>query len=201
MFSLDALNVLIQVIFIDLVLAGDNAIVVGMVAARVPAEMRQKVIMAGIAAAVVMRILFSLVAVQLLAIPGLKLVGGLALLYVCWKLYQEIRDSQLEGHGDQESSEASQFTSLRPAIIQIVIADLSMSIDNVIAIAGVSRDYPSILVFGLVLSVAFMIFAATQIAKLLKKFPWIAWIGLVLIVWVAAVMIYEDVMHLTTTYM
>lgn len=200
MFSLDALNVLIQVIFIDLVLAGDNAIVVGMVAARVPAEMRQKVIMAGIAAAVVMRILFSLVAVQLLAIPGLKLVGGLALLYVCWKLYQEVRDSSDEAH-DPENSEASQFTSLRPAIIQIVIADLSMSIDNVIAIAGVSRDYPSILVFGLVLSVAFMIFAATQIARLLKKFPWIAWIGLALIVWVAAVMIYEDVIHLTTTYM
>lgn len=200
MFSLDALNVLIQVIFIDLVLAGDNAIVVGMVAARVPVEMRQKVIMAGIAAAVVMRILFSLVAVQLLAIPGLKLVGGLALLYVCWKLYQEVRESQSE-EDHAQNSEASQFTSLRPAIIQIVIADLSMSIDNVIAIAGVSRDYPSILVFGLVLSVAFMIFAATQIAKLLKRFPWIAWIGLVLIVWVAAVMIYEDVVHLTTTYM
>lgn len=201
MFSLDALSVLIQVIFIDLVLAGDNAIVVGMVASRVPAEMRQKVIMAGIAAAVVMRILFSLVAVQLLAIPGLKLVGGLALLYVCWKLYQEIRESQAADGHDEENSEASQFTSLRPAIIQIVIADLSMSIDNVIAIAGVSRDYPAILVFGLVLSVAFMIFAATQIAKLLKKYPWIAWIGLALIVWVGVVMIYEDVIHLTTTYM
>ena len=201
MFSLDALSVLVQVIFIDLVLAGDNAIVVGMVASRVPAEMRQKVIMAGIAAAVVMRILFSLVAVQLLAIPGLKLVGGLALLYVCWKLYQEIRESQAADGHDEENSEASQFTSLRPAIIQIVIADLSMSIDNVIAIAGVSRDYPAILVFGLVLSVAFMIFAATQIAKLLKKYPWIAWIGLALIVWVGVVMIYEDVIHLTTTYM
>ena len=201
MFSLDALSVLVQVIFIDLVLAGDNAIVVGMVASRVPAEMRQKVIMAGIAAAVVMRILFSLVAVQLLAIPGLKLVGGLALLYVCWKLYQEIRESQAADGDDEENSEASQFTSLRPAIIQIVIADLSMSIDNVIAIAGVSRDYPAILVFGLVLSVAFMIFAATQIAKLLKKYPWIAWIGLALIVWVGVVMIYEDVIHLTTTYM
>jgi len=199
MFSLDGLNVLIQVIFIDLVLAGDNAIVVGMVAARVPAEIRQKVILAGIAAAVVMRILFSLVALQLLAITGLKLLGGLALLWVCWKLYQEIRDFQADGEAlDAEAAEANQFSSLRPAIIQIVIADLSMSIDNVLAIAGVSRDYPVILVFGLVLSVAFMIFAATQIAKLLKRFPWIAWVGLVLIVWVAFTMIYEDVVHIST---
>lgn len=199
MFSFDALNVLVQVIFIDLVLAGDNAIVVGMVAARVPAEMRQKVIMAGIAAAVVMRIGFSLIALQLLAITGIKLLGGLALLWVCWKLYEEIRDSQKpEEELSAEEKEASQFSSLRPAIIQIVIADLSMSIDNVIAIAGVSRDYPAILVFGLVLSVAFMIFAATQIAKLLKRFPWIAWIGLILIVYVAAVMIYEDVVHIST---
>ena len=201
MFSLDAFNVLIQVIFIDLILAADNAIIVGMVASRVPAEMRQKVIMGGIAAAVVMRILFSLVAVQLLAIPGLKLVGGLALFYVCWKLYQEIRESGSADEHDAEASEESQFTSLRPAIIQIVIADLSMSIDNVIAIAGVSRDYPAILVFGLVLSVAFMIFAATQIAKLLKKYPWIAWVGLVVIVWVGIQMIYEDVIHLTSTYL
>jgi len=138
--SLDALNVLVQVIFIDLVLAGDNAIIVGLVASRVPPEMRKKVILWGIGAAVVMRIGFSLITVQLLNIVGLKLIGGAL---------------------------PKPFTSMRPAIIQIVIADLSMSIDNVLAIAGVSRDYPAILVFGLALSVAFMIFAATLIAKLL----------------------------------
>lgn len=200
MFSFDALNVLVQVIFIDLVLAGDNAIVVGMVASRVPAEMRQKVILAGIGAAVVMRIGFSLITVQLLAIPGLKLVGGLALLWVCWKLYQEIRESAYSDEAlDAEAAQASQFTSLRPAIIQIVVADLTMSIDNVIAIAGVSRDYPMILVFGLALSVAFMIFAATQIAKLLQRYPWIAWVGLALIVWVGVNLIYEDIVHLSGT--
>lgn len=186
--SLDAINVLIQVIFIDLVLAGDNAIIVGMVASRVPEDMRKKVILWGIGAAVVMRIGFSLITVQLLGIVGLKLIGGALLLWVCWRLWQELR----AGHDDMEGGEsATPFTSMRPAIIQIVIADLSMSIDNVLAIAGVSRDYPAILVFGLALSVAFMIFAATLIAKLLKRYPWIAYVGLVLIFYVALVMMWE----------
>lgn len=185
--SLDALNVLIQVIFIDLVLAGDNAIIVGMVASRVPAEMRQKVILWGIGAAVVMRIGFSLITVQLLSIVGLKLIGGLLLLWVCWRLWAELRSDYDEVHDDH----TEQFTSMRPAIIQIVIADISMSIDNVLAIAGVSRDYPAILVFGLALSVAFMIFAATLIAKLLKRYPWIAYVGLVLILYVGLVMMWE----------
>ena len=186
--SLDALNVLIQVIFIDLVLAGDNAIIVGMVASRVPPEMRQKVILWGIGAAVVMRIGFSLITVQLLNIVGLQLFGGLLLLWVCWRLWAELR----EGHNDMEGdSDAKPFTSMRPAIIQIVVADLSMSIDNVLAIAGVSRDYPSILVFGLALSVAFMVFAATMIANLLKRYPWIAYVGLALIFWVALKLIWE----------
>jgi len=186
--SLDAINVLIQVIFIDLVLAGDNAIIVGMVASRVPPEMRKKVILWGIGAAVVMRIGFSLITVQLLGIIGLKLIGGALLLWVCWRLWVELRSD----YGDVHDSENAQpFTSMRPAIIQIVVADLSMSIDNVLAIAGVSRDYPAILVFGLALSVAFMIFAATLIAKLLKRYPWIAYVGLVLIFYVALVMMWE----------
>ena len=186
--SLDALNVLVQVIFIDLVLAGDNAIIVGMVASRVPPEMRQKVILWGIGAAVVMRIGFSLITVQLLGIIGLKLVGGALLLWVCWRLWGELKT----GYDDIEGEEgAKPFTSMRPAIIQIVVADLSMSIDNVLAIAGVSRDYPAILVFGLALSVAFMVFAATLIAKLLKRYPWVAYVGLVLIFYVALVMMWE----------
>ena len=185
--SLEAFNVFLQVIFIDLVLAGDNAIIVGMVASRVPPEMRSKVILWGIGAAVVMRIGFSLIAVQLLNIVGLKLLGGALLLWVCWRLWDELRS----GYADVADEEAQPFTSMRPAIIQIVIADLTMSVDNVLAIAGVSRDYPAILVFGLVLSVAFMIFAATLIAKLLKRYPWIAYLGLALIFFVALDMIWE----------
>jgi len=186
--SAEAFAVLIQVILIDLVLAGDNAIVVGLVASRVPAEMRKKVILWGIGAAVVMRIGFSLITVQLLGIVGLKLIGGALLLWVCWRLWAELR----AGHGDEDGDAgAVPFTSMRPAIIQIVIADLSMSIDNVLAIAGVSRDFPAILVFGLVLSVAFMIFAATLIANVLKRYPWIAYVGLVFILWVGIVMMWE----------
>lgn len=195
--SFDALNVLIQVIFIDLVLAGDNAIIVGLVASRVPAEMRKKVILWGIGAAVVMRIGFSLITVQLLGIVGLKLLGGLLLIWVCWRLWSELR----EGMGDMEGEDgAEKFTSMRPAVIQIVIADLSMSIDNVLAIASVSREYPSILVFGLVLSVAFMIFAASLIADLLKKYPWIAYVGLAFIFYVSLVMIWEGGHEIFATF-
>lgn len=186
--SLEALNVLIQVIFIDLVLAGDNAIIVGMVASRVPPEMRQKVIFWGIGAAVVMRIGFSLITVQLLNIIGLKFIGGALLLWVCWRLWVELRSN----YGNVEEGDSAQpFTSMRPAVIQIVIADLSMSIDNVLAIASVSRKYPAILVFGLALSVAFMVFAATLIANLLKRYPWIAYVGVAFIFYVALVMMWE----------
>ena len=188
-FSLHAFSVFVQVIFVDLILAADNAIIVAMVAARVPAEMRQRVILLGIAAAVVMRIGFSLIAVQLLAVTGIKLFGGLLLLWVCWKLWQEI--TKPENHAEETSQEEQQLGSLRVAIFQIVIADLSMSIDNVLAIAGLSRDYPLILVFGLVLSVAFMIFAATLISKIVDKYPWINYVGLIIIFYVALQMIWE----------
>lgn len=190
--SVDAFNVFLQILLIDLVLAGDNAIIVGMVASRVPAEMRKQVIFWGIGAAVVMRIGFSLIAVQLINIPGLKVAGALLLLWVVWKLGTELWEAHKNGgEAHAEGEQAEQFTSMRPAIIQIVIADLSMSIDNVLAIASVSRDYPLLLVFGLVLSVALMIFAATVISKLLQRYPWVAWIGLILIFWVAIQMLWE----------
>jgi len=195
-FSLSALNVFIQIVFIDLVLAGDNAIIVGMVAARVPAHMRQRVILFGVGAAVVMRIGFSLVAVQLLSITGLKFFGGALLLWVCWRLWIELRTGHeaVAAEGAEQATAASadgELSALRPAVIQIVIADLSMSIDNVLAIAGVAREHPVLMVFGLALSVAFMIFAATLIARLLKRYPWVAYLGVVLILWVAGVMMVE----------
>ena len=195
LFTLKALGVFWQIIFIDLVLAGDNAIIVGMVASRVPAEMRQKVIFWGIGAAVVMRIGFSLITVQLMAFPGIKLIGGLLLLWVCWRLWVELKSNyshQLEEGSEtaEEADNTHKLDQLRPAVIQIVIADLSMSIDNVIAIAGVSHEFPILLVFGLALSVAFMVFAATKIADALTKYPWIAYVGLVFILYVAVKLIY-----------
>ncbi|MEE9321243.1 MAG: TerC family protein [Granulosicoccus sp.] len=202
--SLNSLSIFLQIVLIDLVLAGDNAIIVGMVAARVPAHIRKKVILFGVGAAVVMRIGFSLIAVQMLSVVGLKLVGGALLLWVCWRLWFEIRsgyDEQTEKaeHTAEDADAGSQLSAIRPAVIQIVIADLSMSIDNVLAIAGISRDKPVLLIFGLALSVAFMIFAATVIAKLLKRYPWIAYIGIVLILYVAVVMIWEGARDVTNT--
>ena len=197
--SIDAFNVFVQILLIDLVLAGDNAIIVGMVASRVPAELRKQVIFWGIGAAVVMRIGFSLIAVQLINIPGLKVAGALLLLWVVWKLGTELWEAHKNGgEAHATEGEGEQFTSMRPAIIQIVIADLSMSIDNVLAIASVSRDYPLLLVFGLVLSVALMIFAATVISKLLQRYPWVAWIGLILIFWVAIQMLWEGFPEIKT---
>ncbi len=196
LFTTASAIIFLQIVFIDLVLAGDNAIIVGMVAARVPAHLRKKVILFGVGAAVVMRIGFSLIAVQMMGITGLKLLGGLMLFWVCWRLLIELRT----GHAEQQAEAAvvaddaaahHQLDAIRPAVIQIVIADLSMSIDNVLAIAGVSRDNPVLLVFGLALSVAFMIFAATLIAKLLTRYPWIAYLGLALILYVAIIMSWE----------
>ena len=186
LFTAKAAAIFVQIIFIDLVLAGDNAIIVGMVASRVPQHMRKKVILFGIGAAVIMRIGFSLIAIQLLSITGLKFFGGLLLLWVCWRLWVELRADNAE-HSEaaeataSDASDQNQLAALWPAVIQIVIADLSMSIDNVLAIAGISREFPILLIFGLALSVAFMIFAATMIAKLLQRYPWIAYVGLALI--------------------
>ncbi len=176
---------------VDLVLAGDNAIIVGLVAASLPAQDRPKVILMGIAAAALMRILFALVTVQLLQIIGLMLAGGLLLLWVCWKLWRELRAQKKAGDDAGQEAVGEQPKSKVQAMVQIVIADLSMSLDNVLAVAGVARDHTWVLVVGLVLSVAFMIFAASMIAKLLEKHRWIAYVGLLIIFYVACSMIWE----------
>jgi YjbE family integral membrane protein len=188
-----------QVLFIDLVLAGDNAIVVGMAAAGLPAEQRRKAILWGIIAATIMRIGFATITVQLLAIVGITLAGGVLLLWVCWKMYRELRSNNDHGGGEQaEGAEALEGEpaagaprkTLRQAIIQILVADVSMSLDNVLAVAGAAKDHPYILVIGLAVSVVLMGVAATFIAKLLDKHRWIAWIGLLIILYVAVDMIW-----------
>lgn len=205
--SVAELSALAQVIFVDLVLAGDNAIVVGMVAAGLPAGDRRRVIIIGIVAATVMRILFAVVTIQLMKIVGLILAGGLLLLWVCWKLWREIEDRRKEsaaaravaeaaiidgGEAPSEMPPPSRETPrkrLRQATVQIVIADLSMSLDNVLAVAGIAREHTWVLITGLVFSVAFMGLAAAYIARLLERHHWIAYIGLVVIFYVAIEMI------------
>lgn len=187
-FTLDALTALFQVMMIDLVLAGDNAIVIGLAAAGLPKEQRAKAIMIGIAAATVLRIIFAGLTTQLLQIQGLLLVGGLLLIWVAWKMWVELR----AGHGehDLDSIEANGANgapnkSFAQAAWQIVVADVSMSLDNVLAVAGAARDYPYILIFGLVLSIGLMGLAASFIARLLQKHRWVAYVGLAIIVYVA----------------
>ena len=207
-----------QVIMIDLVLAGDNAIVVGMAAAGLPKEQRGKVIVVGIIAATVLRILFALVTTQLLLIIGLTLAGGLLLLWVCWKFWRELvhqrrarlrqaamsrqeltKDERRELAEPEEALPgAAPAKTMRQAITQIVIADVSMSLDNVLAVAGAASDHPTVLVIGLVLSVALMGAAATVIANLLKRFHWIAYVGLAVILWVALDMIWRGSMEVVT---
>ncbi len=195
------ITALLSVIAIDLVLAGDNAIVVGMAAAGLPAEQRRRAVIIGIAAAAGLRIVFAVFATQLLDVIGLLLAGGLLLLWVSWKLWREIQaealrrraelaigDPAVRVDGDEISG---QDKKLRQAIIQIVIADVSMSLDNVLAVAGAARDHWPVLVIGLALSVALMGIAANFIAGLLKRFHWISYVGLIVIAFVALRMIYE----------
>jgi len=200
-----ALTALAEILMIDIVLAGDNAIVVGALAAGLPADQRKKVIMLGVAAALVLRIIFALAVTQLLQIVGLILAGGLLLLFVAWKMYRELRHAQespgsAEVVGDEHSG-LKPARSFASAAWGVALADVSMSLDNVLAVAGAARDHPWILAFGLVLSVVLMGLAANVIARYIERFRWIAWIGLVVIVWVAGKMIWEgwhDVMpHLT----
>ena len=196
MISVAELSALLQVVIVDLVLAGDNAIVVGMVAAGLPAKDRTRVIAIGIAAATLMRVAFAAVTVQLLQIVGLLLAGGLLLLWVAWKLWREIRAQRNapdapDGEGDAGAGKHEAPKSMRSAIVQIVVADISMSLDNVLAVAGIARDHTWVLVVGLVLSVAFMGLAAAWIARQLEHRPWIAYVGLVVICYVAVAMIVE----------
>ena len=206
MFGIDPsfFSSLLQVIMIDLVLAGDNAVVIGLAAAGLPADIRKKAILIGIIAATVMRIGFALVTTQLLSLGGgLLIAGGVLLLYVCWKMYRELSEPHDAEHEAQEALENADLNAdgsiaarapkktLRQAVIQIIIADVSMSLDNVLAVAGAAQHHTEALIFGLALSVVMMGVAATFIAGLLHKHRWIAWVGLAIILYVAAKMVYE----------
>ena len=198
----EALTALFSVIGIDLVLAGDNAIVIGMAAAGLPKDQRRKAILIGVLAATVLRIVFALATTRLMAITGLTLAGGVLLLWVCWKMWRELRS----GHAAQDGAEAlaesdlnhdggiakgAPLKSFAQAAWQIVVADVSMSLDNVLAVAGAAKEHPGVLVFGLALSIALMGFAASFIAGLLQKHRWIAFVGLAIILYVALHMMYE----------
>lgn len=201
-FSNAALTALFQVVMIDLVLAGDNAIVIGLAAAGLPEGQRKKAILIGILAATILRIGFASITVQLLQIIGLLLAGGVLLLWVCWKMWRELHASyhqpsmqSLSAAMKMDASAASRQKTLSQAVWQITIADVSMSLDNVLAVAGAAREHPTILIFGLALSIALMGFAASFIARLLEKHRWVAYIGLLIILYVAFDMCYRGVLE------
>ena len=187
---MDEFSTLIQVILIDLLFAGDNAIAVGLVAAGLPQSQRTKVIAAGIGLAVILRVIFAVATVQLLKIPGLLLLGGLLLLWVSWRLYVDLRQRTASEDTGGDAVESKSVT-FKQALFQILAADVSMSLDNVLAVAGVAREHIAILIFGLALSVVLMLVAATLIAKILSRHPWIAYIGIAIILFVAGSMMWE----------
>ena len=195
--GVNQLGTLLSVVIIDVVLAGDNAIVVGMAAAGLPAERRRRIIVLGIGAATVLRILFAYFAVQLLAVIGLTLAGGVLLLWVSWKMYREIRLTRAKDQAELAGTECcgnrlrTHRTTPKEALTRIVLADVSMSLDNVLAVAGIARDHFWLLAFGLVLSVALMGVASTWIARLLDRHYWISWVGLGIITFVALRMIWD----------
>ena len=195
----DAITAFVEILFIDIVLAGDNAIVVGALAAGLPAAQRRKVIMIGVLAALVLRIAFALIVTQLLQIVGLVLAGGLLLLWVAWRMWRELRHGgespgSEEVVGDEHSGTRA-AKSFAGAAWGVALADVSMSLDNVLAVAGAAREHPWVLVFGLILSVLLMGVAANFIARYIERYRWIAWGGLVVIVWVALKMIWEGAHH------
>ena len=187
LFTQSGMLALLQVLMIDIVLAGDNAVVIGMAAARVAPALRNKVIFWGLAAAVVLRVLLAAIAVKLLAIVGLTLAGGILLLWVCWRMWRDIRCAK----GGHEEIKLDENASLKNAIIQIVVADVSMSLDNVLGVAGAARNHMDVLVIGLLLSVALMGAAANVIARLLEKLRWISYVGLAIVLYVAVAMVWE----------
>jgi YjbE family integral membrane protein len=205
LFTPEALTALFQVIMIDLVLAGDNAVVIGLAAAGLPAEQRTRAILIGIVAATVLRIAFAGVTTQLLQIIGLLLAGGILLLWVCWKMWRELREPAheppAEGEGEALVNRDGSAVAAPPrktfgrAAWQIIVADVSMSLDNVLAVAGAAREHPIILVFGLTLSIALMGVAASFIARLLQRHRWIAYVGLAIILYVAGDMIYRGALE------
>jgi len=178
-----------QIVFIDLVLAGDNAIVIGMVASQFPIDQRKKIIFWGIGAAVILRIIFTLITAYLLQITGLRLIGGILLLYICYKLYIDIVKNNSEDKNDTKVDDSS----FLKAISTILIADVTMSLDNVLGVAGAAREHYLLLIFGLLLSITLMATAATLISNWIKKYKWIAWLGLIAILAVAIDLIYTDI--------
>ena len=178
-----------QIVFIDLVLAGDNAIIIGMVASQFPADERKKIIFWGIGGAVVLRIILTLLTAYLLQITGLRLIGGLALLYICYKLY---KDFLKNSNSEPNSNIKIDKSSFIKAISTVLIADFTMSLDNVLGVAGAAKDHYGLLVFGLVLSIVLMATAATLISGWIKKYKWIGWVGLLAILVVAIDLIYTD---------
>ena len=199
LFAPDALAALLEILVIDVVLAGDNAIVVGALAAGLPADQRRKVIMIGVGAALVLRIAFALAVSQLLQVVGLVLAGGLLLLWVAYKMWRELSHWN-ESKGSPEVA-GDEHSGLRPArsfaraAWGVAIADVSMSLDNVLAVAGAGREHPEILAFGLVLSVILMGIAANLIARYIDRYRWIGYVGVIVVVWVAAKMIHDGWVH------
>ena len=185
---IEQIVIFFQIVLIDLVLAGDNAIIIGMVASQYKDEIRKKIIFWGIGAAIILRIIFTLITAYLLQINGLKTIGGLLLLYIAYKLYKDVIQNQI----DDEKKIESKSPTLFKAIITILIADVSMSLENVLVVAGAARDHYLLLIFGLILSIILMATVATVISKWIKKYKWIGWLGLLAILAVAFDLIYSD---------
>jgi len=184
----EQLIIFFQIVFIDLVLAGDNAIIIGMVASQFEHERRKKIIFWGIGAAIVLRIIFTLITAYLLQINGLKFIGGLLLLYIAYKLYEDV----IKNKALDEQKISVKKSSFFKAILTVIIADVSMSLDNVLGVAGAAKDHYVLLIFGLILSIVLMATVANIISKWIKKYKWIGWLGLLAIVVVAVELIYSD---------
>ena len=186
---IEQIVIFFQIVFIDLVLAGDNAIIIGMVASQFKDDVRKKIIFWGIGAAIILRIIFTLLTAYLLQINGLKTIGGLLLLYIAYKLYKDVIKNELNDDKKIQNGNPSFFK----AIMTVIIADVSMSLDNVLGVAGAARDHYILLVFGLILSIVLMATVATVISKWIKKYKWIGWLGLIAILAVAIELIYSDI--------
>ena len=185
----EEITIFFQIIFIDLILAGDNAIIIGMVASKFPPEQRKKIIFWGIGGAVILRILLTLITAYLLQITGLRLIGGLLLLYIVYKLYVDV----IKNSSDGEENIKVDNSSMLKAVWTVLLADFTMSLDNVLGVAGAAKDHYFLLIFGLVLSIILMATAATLISKWIKEYKWIAWVGLFAILFVAVELIYTDI--------
>ena len=185
---MEQILIFFQIVLIDLVLAGDNAIIIGMVASQFKDEIRKKIIFWGIGAAIILRIIFTLITAYLLQINGLKAIGGLLLLYIAYKLYKDVIKNEIQDEKNIKTDQSNIFK----AIVTIIIADVSMSLDNVLGVAGAAKDHYFLLVFGLILSIILMATVATAISKWIKKYKWIGWLGLIAVLAVALELIYSD---------